>query len=108
MSKYINYKFKNFDHLSTIITWEDRTVEQYAYVQEGISPWVLDLGLNLVWLGTIWGTAVGILIGDVMYFLTDSLLAFLIVIPFALAGYYLGKRGLRKYGSLGDMKRERM
>ncbi|MCG7844264.1 MAG: hypothetical protein MIO90_02400 [Methanomassiliicoccales archaeon] len=48
------------------------------------------------------------MIGDVVYFLTDSLLAFLIVIPFALVGYYLGKRGLRKYGSLGDMKQERM
>jgi len=60
----------------------------------------------MVYLGTIWGAAVGILIGDVVYFLTDSLWAFLILIPFALIGYYLGKRGMRKYGSLGDMTRK--
>lgn len=83
-------------------------MEQYAYVVEAISPWVLDLGLNIVYLGTIWGAAVGILIGDVLYFLTDQLWAFLLVIPFALAGYYLGKRGLGKFGSNEGLKHERM
>jgi len=68
---------------------------------------VLDLALNLVWLGTIWGAAVGILIGDVVYFLTDSVEAFLLLIPFALVGYLLGRRAYKKYGSLGS-KREKM
>ncbi|MCX6650805.1 MAG: hypothetical protein NT131_04005 [Methanomassiliicoccales archaeon] len=40
--------------------------------------------------------------------MTDSLWAFLIVIPCALIGRYLGKRGMRKYGSLGDMTRKMM
>lgn len=107
MSKYISSGSIDFDHLSMVDLVTFRPEGQYAYVGEGISPLVLDLGLNLVWLGTIWGAAVGILIGDVVYFLTDSVLAFLIMVPFALVGYYLGKRALRKNGSL-DTKREKM
>ncbi len=66
------------------------------------------MGLDLVWLGTIWGAAVGILVADVVYFLTDSLQAFLLTIPFAFIGYLLGKRALRRRGTLDEFSRKRM
>jgi ABC-type dipeptide/oligopeptide/nickel transport system permease component len=63
------------------------------------------MGLNLIWLGFIWGTAVGILTADVLYFLSDSLLAFLSVILFSIAGYYLGLRAHRRNESRRDRLR---
>ncbi|MHC1680617.1 MAG: hypothetical protein AB9860_05140 [Methanomassiliicoccales archaeon] len=58
------------------------------------------MALNLLWVGTIWGAAVGIILADVLYFLTDSLASFLLCIPFALVGYWLARRFLRKWGSV--------
>jgi len=65
------------------------------------------LGLNLVWLGTIWGAAVGIILADVLYFLTDSLWSFLLFIPTSVVGYYLGKRTMKKWGSMEEFVRKR-
>ena len=45
------------------------------------------MALNLIWVGTIWGAAVGIILADVLYFLTDSLASFLLFIPCAFIGY---------------------
>jgi hypothetical protein len=108
MSRYISTGPENFDHLSMTGPKLLGPRKQYAYVRDGISLPVLDLALNLVWLGTVWGAAVGILIGDVVYAMTDHIEAFLLLIPFALVGYYLGRRAFRKHGSFGGMKRERM
>lgn len=60
------------------------------------------MALNLKWVGTIWGAAVGIILADILYFLTDSLLSFLLFIPCALVGYWLAKRALRKWGSVEE------
>jgi len=60
------------------------------------------LALNILWVGTIWGAAVGIILADVLYFLTDSLLSFLLSIPFALIGFLLARRFLRKCGSVEE------
>jgi len=60
------------------------------------------LALNILWVGTIWGAAVGIILADVLYFLTDSLLSFLLFIPFALIGFLLARRFLRKNGSVEE------
>lgn len=60
------------------------------------------MALNLLWLGTIWGAAVGIIIADILYFLTDSLLSFLLFIPCAVVGYLLARRALRKWGSVEE------
>jgi len=60
------------------------------------------LALNLAWLGTIWGAAVGIILADVLYFLTDSLYSFLLIIPCGLIGYILGRRALLKWGSIEE------
>lgn len=57
------------------------------------------MALNLLWVGTIWGAAVGIILGDVLYFFTDSLAAFLLFIPGAFVGYWLARRFMRKWGS---------
>ncbi|MBN1110262.1 MAG: hypothetical protein JXA45_05825 [Methanomassiliicoccales archaeon] len=38
----------------------------------------------------------GILTADVLYFLSDSLLAFLLIIPFSIVGYFLGLRAHRR------------
>jgi len=45
---------------------------------------------------------VGIILADILYFLTDSLLSFLLFIPCALVGYWLAKRALRKWGSVEE------
>jgi len=66
--------------------------------QDSVSQ-VHAMGLNLIWLGTIWGAAVGIILADILYFLTDSLLSFLLFIPCAAIGFYLGRKTLRKWGS---------
>jgi len=63
------------------------------------------LALNLKWVGTIWGAAVGIILANILYFLTDSLLSFLLFIPCAIVGYLLAKRALRKWGSVEDFLR---
>jgi positive regulator of sigma E activity len=42
---------------------------------------------------------VGIILGDVLYFFTDSLAAFLLFIPGAFVGYWLARRFMRKWGS---------
>ncbi len=60
------------------------------------------MALNILWVGTIWGAAVGIILADVLYFLTDSLLSFLLSIPFALIGFLLARRFLRKCGSVEE------
>jgi membrane protein implicated in regulation of membrane protease activity len=60
------------------------------------------LALNVLWVGSIWGAAVGIILGDVLYFLTDSLVSFLLFIPFALIGFLLARRFLRKWGSVEE------
>ena len=60
------------------------------------------MALNILWVGTIWGAAVGIILADVLYFLTDSLLSFLLFIPFALIGFLLARRFLRKCGSVEE------
>ncbi len=60
------------------------------------------MALNILWLGTICGAAVGIILADVLYFLTDSLLSFLLIIPFALIGYLLARRFLSKWGSVEE------
>lgn len=60
------------------------------------------LALNLVWVGTIWGAAVGIILADILYFLTDSLWSFLLFIPCALVGYLLAKRALRRWDSVEE------
>lgn len=60
------------------------------------------MALNLKWVGTIWGAAVGIILADILYYLTDSLLSFLLFIPCALVGYWLAKRALRKWGSVEE------
>ncbi len=57
------------------------------------------MALNLLWLGTIWGAAVGIILADVLYFFTDSLASFLLFIPCALVGYLIARRTLRKWRS---------
>ncbi|HRR67330.1 MAG TPA: hypothetical protein P5063_06765, partial [Methanomassiliicoccales archaeon] len=51
---------------------------------------------NLLWLGTIWGAAVGIILADILYYFTDSLASFLLFIPCALVGYLIAWRALRK------------
>ncbi len=58
------------------------------------------MALNLRWIGALWGAAVGIILADVLYFLTDSLTSFLLFIPGALIGYWLARRALRKWGSV--------
>ena len=58
------------------------------------------MALNLLWVSTMWGAAVGIIIADIVYFFTDSLAAFLLFIPGAFAGYWLASRFLRKWGSV--------
>ncbi|OPX61038.1 MAG: hypothetical protein A4E30_01043 [Methanomassiliicoccales archaeon PtaB.Bin215] len=63
------------------------------------------MALNLKWVGTIWGAAVGIILANILYFLTDSLLSFLLFIPCAIVGYLLAKRALRKWGSVEDFLR---
>ncbi len=63
------------------------------------------MALNLKWVGTIWGAAVGIILADILYFLTDSLLSFLLFIPCAIVGYLLAKRALRKWGSVEEFLR---
>lgn len=60
------------------------------------------MALNLIWVGTIWGAAVGIILADVLYFLTDSLASFLLFIPCAIVGYWLAKRALRRWGSVEE------
>jgi len=60
------------------------------------------LALNLIWVGTIWGAAVGIILADVLYFLTDSLASFLLFIPCAFIGYWLARRAIRKWGSVEE------
>ena len=60
------------------------------------------MALNMLWVGSIWGAAVGIILGDVLYFLTDSLVSFLLFIPFALIGFLLARRFLRKWGSVEE------
>lgn len=44
----------------------------------------------------------GIILADVLYFLTDSLASFLLFIPFAFLGYLLARRFLRKWGSVEE------
>lgn len=63
------------------------------------------MALNLKWVGTIWGAAVGIILANILYFLTDSLLSFLLFIPCAIVGYLLAKRALRKWGSVEEFLR---
>ncbi|KAF5044459.1 hypothetical protein DSECCO2_491630 [anaerobic digester metagenome] len=58
------------------------------------------MALNLIWVGTIWGAAVGIILADILYFLTYSLASFLLFIPCAFAGFWLARRALRKWGSV--------
>lgn len=58
------------------------------------------MGLNLLWVSTMWGAAVGIIIADIVYFLTGSVAAFLLFIPGALIGYWLARRFLKKWGSV--------
>jgi len=65
------------------------------------------LALNLIWLGTIWGAAVGIILADILYFLTDSLLSFLLFLPCALVGYLLARRTLRRWGSVEEYMSKR-
>jgi len=48
----------------------------------------------------MWGASVGIIIADIVYFFTDSLASFLLFIPFAIIGYLLARRFLRKWGSV--------
>ena len=48
----------------------------------------------------MWGAAVGIILADVLYFLTDSLASFMLFIPGALVGYWLARRFLHKWGSV--------
>jgi membrane protein implicated in regulation of membrane protease activity len=48
----------------------------------------------------MWGAAVGIIIADIVYFLTGSVAAFLLFIPGALIGYWLARRFLNKWGSV--------
>ena|GEM_PF-1251242 len=61
---------------------------------------MLTLALNLRWIGALWGAAVGIILADILYYLTDSLTSFLLFIPGALVGYWLARRTLRKWGSV--------
>jgi hypothetical membrane protein len=70
-------------------------------------PRCSNLGLNLLWLGTIWGAAVGIILADILYFFTDSLLSFLLFIPCAFVGYLLARRYMRRMGSLDELTRRR-
>lgn len=65
------------------------------------------MAVNLIRLGIIWGAAVGIILADILYFLTDSLASFLLFIPCALAGYLLAKRTLRKWGSVEEYLKSR-
>ncbi|NLX47800.1 MAG: hypothetical protein GXY70_06510 [Euryarchaeota archaeon] len=65
------------------------------------------MALNLIWLGTIWGAAVGIILADILYFLTDSLLSFLLFLPCALVGYLLARRTLRRWGSVEEYMSKR-
>ncbi len=55
---------------------------------------------SLLWVSTMWGASVGIIIADIVYFFTDSLASFLLFIPFAIIGYLLARRFLRKWGSV--------
>jgi hypothetical protein len=43
---------------------------------------------------------VGIILADILYFLTYSLASFLLFIPCAFAGFWLARRALRKWGSV--------
>ncbi|MDD1772512.1 MAG: hypothetical protein LUQ09_06275 [Methanomassiliicoccales archaeon] len=54
------------------------------------------MGVNITWVAMIWGLAVGILIGDVLYYLTDEIPMFLLTVPCAIIGYFLGRRYQRK------------
>ena len=47
----------------------------------------------------------GIILANILYFLTDSLLSFLLFIPCAIVGYLLAKRALRKWGSVEEFLR---
>ncbi len=63
------------------------------------------MAINLLRLGTIWGAAVGIILADILYYLTDSLFSFLLFIPCAIVGYWLAKRTLRRWGSVEEYLR---
>lgn len=65
------------------------------------------MGLNITWVATVWGLAVGILVGDVLYYLTDELMMFGLTIPCAFAGYYLGRRYQRKMEKEGGILKKR-
>jgi membrane protein implicated in regulation of membrane protease activity len=54
----------------------------------------------------MWGAAVGIILADILYYLTDSLASFLLFIPFALIGYLLARRFLRKWGSVEEYMKQ--
>jgi len=60
------------------------------------------MGLNIARVATMWGLAVGILVGDVLYYLTDQLIMFALAVPGGIAGYYLGRRYQRKLEEQND------
>ncbi len=64
------------------------------------------MALNILWVGSMWGAAVGIILADILYYLTDSLASFLLFIPFAFIGYLLARRFLRKWGSVEEYMKQ--
>jgi hypothetical protein len=65
------------------------------------------VGVHIKWVATIWGLAVGIIIMDVLYYLTDNVTVFVLAFPFAIIGYFMGNRYQRKIDSEKEILRKR-